>query len=305
MSQLFETIIKENEKLKLLEGSVKVYNKIFDYLKQDYNINQLKISFKSQNNYNDDERILFESTQELDLTYKISLSFPQSQNSEVIYLIIAKDKENKKEIEHNLFSIRLTLQIFSQSLYTKYLEKSISELSLIDQVTGSYNRTYLDNYAHTILSLSNREEKKIGFLKIGIDQFKAVIDEFDYAIGDKVLKALADTLTENIRTSDIVIKIDSDEFLVILLNIINEDNAIMISEKIIQKFSKKEVLVDSKTEQALKKTICTGISIYPDDASDIDEIIRNADIALYEAKNKGRSKTFKFTKEETNTIDFF
>lgn len=301
MSQLFEIIIKENEKLKLLEDSGKVYNKIFDYLKEDYNIHELKISFKSQ----DQDRILFESTKELDLSYQISLTFPQSQNSEVIYLITAKDEENRKEIEHSLFSIKLTLQIFSQSLYNKYLEKSISELSLIDQVTGSYNRTYLDNYAHNLLSLSQREQKKIGFLKIGIDQFKAVIDEFDYTIGDKVLKALADTLNENVRTSDIVIKIDSDEFLVILLNIVNEDNAIMISEKIINNFSKKEVLVNPQTEQALKKTVCSGISIYPDDASDIDEIIRNADIALYEARNKGRSQTFKYSKEETNTIDFF
>ncbi|MGB5792007.1 GGDEF domain-containing protein [Poseidonibacter sp.] len=301
MSQLFEIIIKENEKLKLLEDSGKVYNKIFDYLKEDYNIHELKISFRSQNQ----DRVLFESTKELDLSYQISLTFPQSQNSEVMYLITAKNEENRKEIEHTLFSIKLTLQIFSQSLYNKYLEKSISELSLIDQVTGSYNRTYLDNYAHNLLSLSQREQKKIGFLKIGIDQFKAVIDEFDYAIGDKVLKTLADTLNENVRTSDIVIKIDSDEFLVILLNIVNEDNAIMISEKIINNFSKKEVLVNPQTEQALKKTVCSGISIYPDDASDIDEIIRNADIALYEARNKGRSQTFKYNKEETNTIDFF
>ncbi|MFA9374666.1 MAG: GGDEF domain-containing protein [Poseidonibacter sp.] len=301
MSQLFEIIIKENEKLKLLEDSGKVYNKIFDYLKEDYNIYELKISFRSQNQ----DRVLFESTKELDLSYQINLTFPQSQNSEVMYLITAKNEENRKEIEHTLFSIKLTLQIFSQSLYNKYLEKSISELSLIDQVTGSYNRTYLDNYAHNLLSLSQREQKKIAFLKIGIDQFKAVIDEFDYAIGDKVLKTLADTLNENVRTSDIVIKIDSDEFLVILLNIVNEDNAIMISEKIINNFSKKEVLVNSQTEQALKKTVCSGISIYPDDASDIDEIIRNADIALYEARNKGRSQTFKYNKEETNTIDFF
>lgn len=301
MSQLFEIIIKENEKLKLLEDSGKVYNKIFDYLKEDYNIYELKISFRSQNQ----DRVLFESTKELDLSYQINLTFPQSQNSEVMYLITAKNEENRKEIEHTLFSIKLTLQIFSQSLYNKYLEKSISELSLIDQVTGSYNRTYLDNYAHNLLSLSQREQKKIAFLKIGIDQFKAVIDEFDYAIGDKVLKTLADTLNENVRTSDIVIKIDSDEFLVILLNIVNEDNAIMISEKIINNFSKKEVLVNPQTEQALKKTVCSGISIYPDDASDIDEIIRNADIALYEARNKGRSQTFKYSKEETNTIDFF
>ncbi len=301
MSQLFEIIIKENEKLKLLENSTKVYKKIFDYLKQDYNIFQLKISFKSIV----DDRDLFQSHEDIDSEYITELSFAQSQESEVIFLITAENEKIQKEIEHNLFSIKLTLQIFSQSLYNKYLEKSISDLSLIDQITGSYNRTYLDNYAPNILSLSKREEKKIAFLKIGIDQFKAVIDEFDYAIGDKVLKTLAQTLNENVRSSDIVVKIDSDEFLVILLNIINEDNAIMISNKIIDNFSKKKVLVNPKTEQALRKTVCSGISIYPDDDSDIDEIIRKSDIALYEAKNMGRSQTFIFNKKETNTIDFF
>ncbi len=301
MSQLFEIIIKENEKLKLLENSTKVYKKIFDYLKQDYNIFQLKISFKSIV----DDRDLFQSHEDIDSEYITELSFTQSQESEVIFLITAENEKIQKEIEHNLFSIKLTLQIFSQSLYNKYLEKSISDLSLIDQITGSYNRTYLDNYAPNILSLSKREEKKIAFLKIGIDQFKAVIDEFDYAIGDKVLKTLAQTLNENVRSSDIVVKIDSDEFLVILLNIINEDNAIMISNKIIDNFSKKKVLVNPKTEQALRKTVCSGISIYPDDDSDIDEIIRKSDIALYEAKNMGRSQTFIFNKKETNTIDFF
>ncbi len=301
MSQLFEIIIKENEKLKVLENSTEVYNKIFDYLKQDYNIFELEISFKNIN----EDRVLFKSHEKTNSEYIINLSFTQSQESEVIFLISAENEKIQKEIEHNLFSIKLTLQIFSQSLYNKYLEKSISELSLIDHITGSYNRTYLNNYAHNILSLSKREEKKIAFLKIGIDQFKAVIDEFDYAIGDKVLKSLAQTLNENVRSSDIVIKIDSDEFLVILLNIINEDNAIMISNKIIDNFSKKKVLVNPKTEQALRKTVCSGISIYPDDSSDIDEIIRKSDIALYEAKNMGRSQTFIFNKDDTNTIDFF
>ena len=90
--------------------------------------------------------------------------------------------------------IKLSLQIFSQSLYNKYMEKTLSEMSLVDHVTGSYNRCYLNNYVGNLLSLSNREQKKIAFVKVGIDQFKAVIDEFDYEIGDKVLKALAQTL---------------------------------------------------------------------------------------------------------------
>jgi diguanylate cyclase (GGDEF)-like protein len=185
------------------------------------------------------------------------------------------------------------------------MEKTLNELSLVDQVTGSYNRCYLDNYANNLLSLSHREQKKIAFLKIGIDQFRAVIDEFDYEIGDRVLKVLAKTLKDSIRESDLVIKISDDEFLVILQNIINENNAILISQKLINNFSKKEVIINEQTNQTLMKTICSGISIYPDNATTIDEIIKKSDIALYEARNRGRSQVFVFSEEDTNSIDFF
>lgn len=131
----------------------------------------------------------------------------------------------------------MALQVFSQSLYSKYIEKAINNLTLIDPITGSYNRNYLNNYVRNLLSLSTREEKKIAFVKIGIDQFKAVIDEFDYEMGDKVLKALADSLKNSLRESDIVIKISNDEFLVILLNILSDTNAVMIAEKLISNFT--------------------------------------------------------------------
>ena len=149
----------------------------------------------------------------------------------------------------------MALQIFSQSLYNKYIERILNQLSLIDPVTGSYNRCYLNNYVDNLLSLSNREQKKVAFVKIGIDQYKAIIDEFNYETGDKVLKLLADTLKNTVRESDIVIKISNDEFLVVLINIISESNAIMIAEKLINNFSKESVIVNDETKQILMKTI--------------------------------------------------
>jgi diguanylate cyclase (GGDEF)-like protein len=93
--------------------------------------------------------------------------------------------------------------------------------------------------------------------------------------------------------------------LVILLNIVNEENAILIGQKLINNFSKKEVITNEQTKQTLKKTICSGISIYPDNATTLDEIIKKSDIALYEARNRGRSQVFIFKEEDMNTIDFF
>ena len=295
-----ETIINENEKLKLSDLEKSCLN-IFDYLNLHHKIEFLKIDIKK----NEKIENLFSSC-DIQTAYFINtLDFKQNCDTEIIFSFLSKTQEEYESIKENLNFIKLSLQIFSQSLYNKYMEKTLSEMSLVDHVTGSYNRCYLNNYVGNLLSLSNREQKKIAFVKIAIDQFKAVIDEFDYEIGDKVLKALAQTLKNSVRESDIVIKISNDEFLVILLNIINENNAILITEKLINNFSKEKVVINEETKQVLMKTICGGISIYPDNATTIEEIIKKSDIALYEAKNRGRGQVFLFNEEDTNKIDFF
>jgi diguanylate cyclase (GGDEF)-like protein len=295
-----EKIILENEKLKLTDLEKSCLN-IYEYLKLHHHVNFLSIDIKK----NDLLENIF-SHDNGPLEYLINtLSFKENASTDIIFSFLSKDKENFEIIKNDLKTIKMSLQIFSQSLFNKYMERILKEISLVDHLTGSYNRSYLDNYAHNLLSISNREQKKIAFIKVGIDQFKAVIDEFDYEVGDKVLKSLANSLKESIRDSDLVVKISNDEFLVILLNIINESNAIIISEKLIDNFSKEKIIVNNETKQALMKTICSGISIYPDNATSIEEIIKKSDIALYEAKNRGRSQVYLFNEDDTNKIDFF
>ena len=296
-----ETIINENEKLKSTDLDKSCLN-IFDYLKLHHNIDFLQIDIQKNDNI---ENLFLHKDENYENYLVNTLEFLQNCDTTIIFHFLSKNQDSFKSVENHLGSIQMSLLIFSQSLFNKYMEKTINEISLVDHVTGSYNRCYLDNYASKLLSLSNREQKKVAFIKVGIDQFRAVIDEFDYEIGDKVLKALAKTLKESVRESDLVIKISDDEFLVILLNIINEDNAILISQKLIDNFSKKEVLINEQTKQTLMKTICSGVSIYPDNATTIDEIIKKSDIALYEARNRGRSQVFMFSEEDTNKIDFF
>ena len=295
-----EKIISENEKLKLTDLEKSCLN-IYEYLKLHHHVNYLSIDIKKNDLL---ENIFTHNNGEFEYLTN-TLSFKENTTTDIIFNFLSIDKENFEVIKNDLKTIKMSLQIFSQSLFNKYMEKILKEISLVDHLTGSYNRSYLDNYAHNLLSISNREQKKIAFIKVGIDQFKAVIDEFDYEVGDKVLKSLANSLKESIRDSDLVVKISNDEFLVILLNIINESNAIIISEKLIDNFSKEKIIVNNETKQALMKTICSGISIYPDNATSIEEIIKKSDIALYEAKNRGRSQVYLFSEDDTNKIDFF
>ncbi|AXX92341.1 GGDEF domain-containing protein [Malaciobacter molluscorum LMG 25693] len=286
---------------------IKIFSDSLKYLaislKNSYEINIIDISFFNKKNKYSDYIYKSENNTNSNLLidYKISLS----HNIEIIYEITANDRKHYKKLKNNYEILITTFDIISQTLYNKYLEECIKQLSLKDQITGLYNRKYLELYLDKILSLSKRENKKIAFLKIGIDKFKAVIDEFDYKIGDKVLISLSNLLKNIVRKSDIVVKIDSDEFLVVLQNIGNEENAKMLAQKIIESFAEKPIIVNNETTQTLFKTICIGISLFPDNADTIEEILRTSDNALYEAKNQGRSRFFLYNDRKMHTIDLF
>ncbi|WP_072680235.1 GGDEF domain-containing protein [Arcobacter sp. LA11] len=291
----FQAIIALNDHLVGLNRLDDIFNYIASYLKKDYSIDKFKATINSNQLYISCRNDKSLNTKEFDIKL--------NENDDLKITILYEDRE-EQDINNSISLVKMTFSIIAQTIYNKYLEYKLIEMTLKDSLTGLYNRQYVDEYLKSSLPLSNRENKKIGFLKVGIDHFKAVIDEFDYTTGDKVLKELAKSLEHTVRESDIVARIESDEFLIILHNIINENNAIMIADKIINNFKNVKVVVDENTKQTLMKTICTGISIYPDDADRIDEIFRSSDIALYEARNKGRSQSFKFQKD-VDTLELF
>lgn len=291
----FKTIIALNDHLVGLKRLDDIFNYIASYLKKDYSIDKFKATINSNK--------VFISCRDDKLLNIKDFFIKLNDNDELQISILYEDKE-LENIINSFEIIKTTFSIISQTIYNKYLEYKLVEMNLKDSLTGLYNRQYIDEYLKSTLPLSHRENKKIAFLKVGIDHFKAVIDEFDYTTGDKVLKELAKSLEYTVRESDIVARVESDEFLIILHNIINENNAIMIADKIINNFKNVKVIVDEKTNQTLMKTVCTGISIYPDDADRIEEIFRSSDIALYEARNKGRSQSFKFQKD-AETLELF
>ncbi|MFW2307527.1 GGDEF domain-containing protein [Aliarcobacter butzleri] len=300
MNKSCEEVLAKSQELRLL-GLEDYSLNIFNYLNKNYQINFLKIYIKKQN----DIENLFDNSQENENYLFNTLKFKQSNEYEVIFSLLFTTQKEFEDIKNRLNFIKLALEIFSQSLFSKYLEKVIEEISIVDSLTGNYNRHYLYHYIEPLFSLSNRKQEKIAFLRISIDHFKAVIDEFNYKIGDKVIKVLSKTIKSSIRESDTVIRMTNDGHLIILRNITNSDNAVLVANKLIDKFSKEKIVVNENTKQTLMKTICVGITIYPDDGVDIDTIIRKSDIALYEAKNMGRSTVFVFNEEETNKVELF
>ncbi|WP_052502502.1 GGDEF domain-containing protein [Halarcobacter anaerophilus] len=291
----FEAVIALNDYLITVKKIEDIFEHLSLYLENNLCVNKVEIKLK--------DKILFKKFKEIKSLKKRSFEiYLNKQDSLTVFIHYF---ENETENINECFDfIKLIFKIVSQTIYNRYLEFRLHESNLKDNLTGLYNRQYINEYLRTMLPLSKREQKKVAFLKVGIDHFKAVIDEFNYEIGDKVLKELAKSLESSVRKSDIVARIESDEFLIVLHNITNENNAIMIANKIIENFKDVKVIVDEDNNQTLMKTICMGISIYPDDAERVEEIFRSSDIALYEAKNRGRSQLFKFKKGD-DTIELF
>ncbi len=188
------------------------------------------------------------------------------------------------------------------SIEVKLLMNALQESAFTDGLTGLYNRKFLEEHSKKLIPHAKRDNFNIGVLLLDMDHFKAVNDEYGHDIGDKVLKELARILLENVRESDLVVRYGGEEFVILLINIAEEE-AIMVANKIKQKVAENEI--DVYAGSKLKKTISIGLSMYPKDSSSFDSVIKNADIALYEAKHKGRNQVIRFKEEQITSVELF
>lgn len=280
---------------------------IYTWLNEEFKVDNLTFSLFDINK-NEKEEILSKG-QEFYLDGDLSNFFIITTHTSInaIVSFSATSKVHFKIIEEKYNTIEAAFLQISPIIQSCILKKNFIESSSLDSVTNVYNRNYLIENLTSHLRLSNNKQDEIYFLMIGIDHFKAIIDEFDYDIADKVLIELAKIIHSNINEFDMVGRLNGDEFLVSILNNVNEYQVGEIAKKIISDFAEISILVNSETNQRLKKTICIGFEVYKLHSNNtIIECIKNADIALYEAKNKGRSQFFKFSElSAEDTIDLF
>ena len=128
---------------------------------------------------------------------------------------------------------------------------------------------------------------------IDIDYFKMVNDTYGHDVGDEAIKVIAQTLRENIRSSDIAVRYGGEEFMILLYNC-EEEYVYQIAEKLRISFSQKQI---SKNNITFTKTVSIGASIFPVHTENFWECVKYADISLYEAKHTGRNKVILFDTE--------
>ena len=168
----------------------------------------------------------------------------------------------------------------------KQTEEKIRQMAYHDSLTGLPNRKLFSDRLHIAIVQAQRNQKKVGIAMLDLDHFKDVNDTLGHDIGDATLKATAERLHATLREGDTIARFGGDEFLLILPDLETIEDAVHVVQKIIDSFCK-PFLIDT---HQLVITTSVGIAVYPDDETDDEILLRNADIAMYQAKQAGRNR---------------
>lgn len=158
-------------------------------------------------------------------------------------------------------------------------------LALYDALTGLPNRKLIHERLTLAIVKARRDHGKLALLFIDLDKFKPVNDEYGHAIGDLLLKEVAARLQHCMRASDTVARIGGDEFVALLDEIDGREGAAKAANKILHALTQPFEVAGHQLEIAGS----IGVAIYPQDGENENALMKNADMAMYEAKNSGRS----------------
>jgi diguanylate cyclase (GGDEF)-like protein/PAS domain S-box-containing protein len=164
-----------------------------------------------------------------------------------------------------------------------------------DFLTGLPNRMLLNDRITQAIGLAGRYERQIAVLFLDLDGFKHINDSLGHSTGDKLLQSVAEALVGCVRTSDTVSRQGGDEFVVLLIDMDGEENAIAMAERILVAVAKPHPVGLND----LHVTASIGVSVYPLDGTDAETLIKSADTAMYQAKDQGRH-TYRFFTPEMN-----
>ena len=203
------------------------------------------------------------------------------------------DKDDLSQVNEKISKAESYIKHSLSVIETKRLMNTLRESSLVDGLTGLYNRRFLQDHSDQIIASTLRRKKQISLLMCDMDYFKQVNDKFGHDVGDNVLKDTSHILKKCIRDSDIVIRFGGEEFLILLIDT-EVGYGLTVAEKIraaVEEFNFKT------NDGILKKTISIGISDFPHDTDGFWQAIKFADVALYRAKESGRNRCISFQKE--------
>lgn len=207
------------------------------------------------------------------------------------WLTISEVKDKKGNVIHYV-------SVFSDITSIKESQEKLDHLAFHDALTGLPNRVSFNSKLEAALKHANRRNSKLAILFIDLDNFKNINDSFGHHAGDNLLKYIATGLKSITRKEDTIARIGGDEFILLFEDIDNTDHIIGAIEKIM-------TIISSNFEiegHNIQVSASVGISLFPMDGDNSDLLVRNADAAMYRAKEEGRN-TFQFyTRDLTKKV---
>jgi diguanylate cyclase (GGDEF)-like protein len=196
------------------------------------------------------------------------------------------DNSERTRIQSELTKANESLQ--KEIVKREQMQNKIEHLAYHDHLTGLANRLlFTDQLDHAVF-LSGRMAKKLAIMFLDLDGFKMINDTMGHAIGDQLLKEVSRRLVNMVRKSDVVARIGGDEFIIMIENEVRVEAIRLVAGKILNCFKDPFTL----NGHDCFMTASIGVAIYPADGENAETLIKNADIAMYKAKENGRNKCF-------------
>ena len=207
-----------------------------------------------------------------------------------------KVEKRTRELTERTNELSLALQKLEQEVGERRIaEERARHLADHDPLTNLPNRRLLEDRLSQALALNRRNRGHAAVMYVDLDRFKAVNDAHGHSVGDALLKEVAARLVGQLRDVDTICRIGGDEFIVVLPELKRPADAAGVAQKLIDRLAEPV----SVGGLELEVSSSAGISVFPEDGTDAETLIRNADAALYYAKDSGRA-CYKFFTEEMN-----
>ncbi|WP_413699680.1 EAL domain-containing protein [Psychromonas sp. KJ10-10] len=195
-------------------------------------------------------------------------------------------------------NIKNYVALFSDITHMMRHQQQLKHIAHYDTLTNLPNRMLLSERLKNAIHQSNRRQQSIAVVYLDLDGFKAVNDNYGHGIGDELLIKLASLMKKSLRASDTIARIGGDEFVAVLVDIENQKDYELALERLLQA-TMSRVSIGNRSMQV---STSIGVTIYPHDNVDADQLIRHADQAMYIAKQTGKNRFHLFDVNQDKSI---
>ena len=165
-------------------------------------------------------------------------------------------------------------------------QRDLEQVAISDPLTGLYNRRFMDEYVRLHLAMARRQKAPVAFLGIDLDHFKAVNDRYGHDKGDSVLVTVGELIRKNVRSSDLAVRSGGEEFIIVMTGT-DRAGAVTFATRLQAKLREQPF---EEVDEGLRVSASIGIAVYPEHGTTAAQLLRVADVAMYESKRQGRDR---------------